>query len=55
MKTKTNDNPRSTELVARDFACPDCHERRMDRLAWQADGERVTCITCRKVYKPLTK
>ena len=39
-------------LVAPEDACPLCGERSADRLAWDEDGERVTCSMCGTVYKP---
>lgn len=40
------------EKVTIDMGCPGCRERRMDRLVWDADGEQVTCQTCKQVYVP---
>jgi len=43
---------REGELVDQFAACPACDERRLDRLAWDADGEQVRCGTCGHSYEP---
>ncbi len=40
------------ELVDPAFACPNCGERQMDKLAWQHDGEYIKCATCGFCYDP---
>ena len=39
------------ELVAREAACPQCRERRVDRLTINED-ESVVCTTCGRRYVP---
>jgi predicted RNA-binding Zn-ribbon protein involved in translation (DUF1610 family) len=42
-----------SDLVASpDDACPDCGENRIDWLAWDENGEFVTCTSCGCVYVP---
>jgi rubredoxin len=38
-------------LIAAEWACPACGERRSDFLVWN-DLEQVACATCGKVYDP---
>ena len=38
--------------VTPDDVCPDCGEDRIDWLAWDDDGEYVTCASCSCVYVP---
>ncbi len=40
------------ETVAKCFACPVCHERRMDQLEWNRDRTEVICLSCGTVYDP---
>jgi transcription elongation factor Elf1 len=41
------------DLVAEHDACPACGERHVDWLAWDDDGETVTCQTCGARYDPM--
>ena len=41
-----------SETVEAYEQCPDCKETRIDWLAWDDDGEYVTCATCGCVYVP---
>ncbi|MBK9128196.1 MAG: hypothetical protein IPM13_10395 [Phycisphaerales bacterium] len=38
--------------VAPEDACPNCGERRQDKLVWTADGDAVRCQTCKHVLQP---
>jgi hypothetical protein len=38
----------TTEAVS----CPHCDEDRIDKLVWDEDGERITCLTCGCNYDP---
>ena len=40
------------DLVDDGNACPHCYEDRVDWLAWNKDGETVTCQSCGTVYNP---
>lgn len=35
-----------SECVAEGWGCPACQEMRMDYLAWDDDGEVITCLSC---------
>jgi len=37
-------------LVTPDAGCPNCHERAMDRLEWDAEGVTITCLACGETY-----
>ena len=39
------------DRVRDDWACPQCSERRTDRLEWDDLGEHITCATCGRVYE----
>jgi len=47
-----NHDHEPTERVRPEDACPNCGERDMDLLVWDADGERVECQRCHTVYRP---
>lgn len=47
-----HENRNDERLVACQFACRGCGERRMDALVWDEDGEKVTCATCGTTYTP---
>ena len=44
--------PRTTETVRYGWECPECHENRMDWLAW-IDDETVQCGGCGTFYVPV--
>lgn len=44
-------DPPATELVEASAACPNCGERRADRLVWDED-EVVRCSRCGANYLP---
>jgi predicted RNA-binding Zn-ribbon protein involved in translation (DUF1610 family) len=44
------------DLIEPSDACPNCGERRIDRLWWDETGEEyVTCDTCGFKYDPFEK
>lgn len=50
-------DPLVAESVAPEFACPDCGERRSDRLVWIADefpgaDKFVRCDACGVIFDP---
>jgi hypothetical protein len=48
-------NAQVDDLVAEADACPGCHERNVDNLVWDKDGQTVRCSTCGKQYTPPAK
>jgi formylmethanofuran dehydrogenase subunit E len=38
------------DTVPPEWGCPNCGETMMDNLAWDNDGEIITCATCSNHY-----